>query len=350
MNKQLKNTILILFAVIFSSLCRAQDFQYSLFNMAPLVINPALTGNYDGDLRVINNYRTQWSAVAKPFITYSLSADKPFLSSDEKASANDFFAAGLLFNADKAGSSQLKNTSFMASGSYNKSLDGARNSIFSFGLMMGLQQRSLSLAKLSWDSQYNGFTYDPSLPSNESSVSGDAHYHFDMTGGLAFTSRLTEQVRMNGGIALHHLTRPKINLTPETDRLYRKLAIHASSQISLNENQNSWILPRVLFVQQGPSRLLNLGLGVKFRLNERSRYTNFKEEKNISFGMMYRLQDAVSGWLRIDYGSFAGAICYDINVSLLKPASQGKGAMELMLMYTGIYSSANTRMANRRFL
>ncbi|HTL80094.1 MAG TPA: type IX secretion system membrane protein PorP/SprF, partial [Bacteroidia bacterium] len=41
----------------------AQDLHYSMFTMAPLTLNPALCGNFLGDLRIVNNYRMQWTTI-----------------------------------------------------------------------------------------------------------------------------------------------------------------------------------------------------------------------------------------------------------------------------------------------
>jgi hypothetical protein len=64
---------------------------------------------------------------------------------------------------------------------------------------------------------------------------------------------------------------------------------------------------------------------------------------------MYRLGDAVSGYIRVDIGAVGAAFNYDINVSKLTAASNGKGALEFMLIYTGIYRDQNTRLAKPSF-
>jgi hypothetical protein len=40
----------------------AQDPHFSQFFASPLTLNPALTGKFDGVLRVAGNYRDQWPA------------------------------------------------------------------------------------------------------------------------------------------------------------------------------------------------------------------------------------------------------------------------------------------------
>lgn len=335
--------------VLFTLSATAQDFHYSLFQMAPLTINPALTGNFTGDLRIINNYRTQWSSVSKPFVTYSLGADMPLHLRKGQHSSRDFFALGINANVDKAGSSGLRNNSYLLNGSYNKSLDGSGKSFFSFGLAAGVVQRSINLDAATWGRQFDGLAYNAALPTGEVTAFADAYSFLDVTAGTAFTTTLNDRFRMNIGAALHHLTQPRISFLGGSDKLYRKLVLHWSSQVKLGEASSAYLLPRVLFAQQGPARLINLGLGMKFKLNERSRYTNYQEEKSFSFGGMYRLGDALSTWVRIDYGPIGAAVNYDFNVSPLTTASQGRGALEAMVIYTGIYRNQNTRMATPSF-
>ena len=52
---------------------RAQDPRFSQYFASPMTLNPALTGNIDGSLRVAVNFRQQWWAASSPFQTTSLS-------------------------------------------------------------------------------------------------------------------------------------------------------------------------------------------------------------------------------------------------------------------------------------
>ncbi len=327
----------------------AQDFHYSMFSMAPLTVNPALTGNFTGDLRIINNYRMQWTTVSKPFTTYSFSADMPFKQRDKRKSSPDFFAAGINVNMDKGGSSALKNNSYNGTFSYNKSLDGVGNTYFSFGAVVGLCQRSISTVNSSWGTQWNGLQYDSQLATGEITGFQDAFSFFDIGVGTAITVTGNDRFRMSGGIAAFHLNRPRIDFLGQTDKLYMKIGVHWKSEIALGQNSNAWLLPQFQFVQHGPARLINLGLGAKFQLSERSHYTDYQNEKFLSIGGMYRLGDAFSGYLRLDIASVGFAFNYDLNVSKLTAATNGMGAMEFMLIYTGMYSNKNTRSSNRSF-
>lgn len=343
---------IIVLIISFSSLTGlgAQDFHYSMFTMAPLTLNPALTGNYTGDLRIVNNYRMQWASVAaKPYTTYSFGGDMPLPKKDKHKASPDFFAVGLNVNVDKAGSTSLKNNQFAALASYNKSLDGTGSTFFSIGFEAGMIQRSINLASTSWDMQFDGLNYDPALATGETALPNDHYLFGDYAAGIAITTVKNDRFKMNGGAGVSHLSRPQVHFLGRDDKLYMKITGHFSAQVALGQNSNAWLLPQVEYVQQGPARMVNLGAGVKYRLQERSHYTGYQNDRAFSIGGMYRLGDAVSGYMRVDIGPIGAAFNYDLNVSSLTTVSQGKGALEFMLIYTGIYNNQNTRLSKPSF-
>jgi type IX secretion system PorP/SprF family membrane protein len=327
----------------------AQDFHYSMFTMAPLTLNPALTGNFTGDLRIVNNYRMQWSTISKPFTTYTFGGDLPLPKRDRHKSSPDFFAVGVNVDVDKAGSTSLKNNQFNAAFSYNKSLDGKGLTFFSVGFRAGLNQRSISLTGASWDQQYVNLNYDPALPTGETSGPQDHYFYADYSAGVAITSVANSRFKINAGIAADHLNRPQIDFLGGSDKLYMKFGFHFSSQIALGANSNAWFVPALQYVRQGPAQLVNMGAGIKYQLQQRSHYTGYQNDKSFTIGGMYRLGDAVSGYLRVDVGPVGAAFNYDLNVSKLTPASNGMGALEFMLIYTGIYNNQNSRSATPSF-
>ncbi len=49
--------------LIFTGQSNAQDPRFSQFFSAPQLLNPALTGVFDGEYRVNINYRNQWNSI-----------------------------------------------------------------------------------------------------------------------------------------------------------------------------------------------------------------------------------------------------------------------------------------------
>jgi type IX secretion system PorP/SprF family membrane protein len=345
----MKKLTLTLGMLSLAVMINAQDYHYSMFTMSPLNLNPALTGNFTGDLRIVNNYRMQWSSISKPYSTYSFGGDMPLARKDKKKGSPDFFAVGLNVNVDKAGTSALKNNSYAASFSYNKSLDGVGKTYFSLGGQAGFAQRSITLSGMSWGTQWTGMTYDPTIANGEAVGFGDSYTYMDYAAGAAITTAPSSRFRLNGGVAAFHLNRPRIDFLGGSDKLYMKIGMHLKGEIALGANSNAWLIPQAQYIMQGPARMLNLGAGVKFKLQEASRYTGYQSERSLTLGGMYRAGDAISGYLRLDIAAVGVAFNYDLNISKLTAASNGVGAFEFMLIYTGIYSNRNVRTDNKSF-
>ena len=72
----MKKIILTLaICVTLVSAATAQDPNFSQFFASPLTLNPALTGKFDGVVRVAGNYRNQWPTINNAFVTKTVSVD-----------------------------------------------------------------------------------------------------------------------------------------------------------------------------------------------------------------------------------------------------------------------------------
>ena len=84
----------------------SQDIHFSQFFQAPLLVNPSLTGVFNGDQRAIIQHRNQWADFA-PYKTYSLSLDGGLF---KKKMKDKYIGAGLYIFQDNAGQNNLKTT------------------------------------------------------------------------------------------------------------------------------------------------------------------------------------------------------------------------------------------------
>ena len=98
MKKQfvMKKQILILTAILFIGFgARSQDMHYSQYNEAPLLLNPALTGFFDGNHRFILNYKNQWKNLGAAYNNYDFSYD---ISFNKGNNTTGFLALGIILN------------------------------------------------------------------------------------------------------------------------------------------------------------------------------------------------------------------------------------------------------------
>ena len=76
----MKKQLVLFYSVLLliTGALKAQDFHLSMYDAAPMFLNPALTGVVDANFRVHAQYRNQWRSVAfKPYNTALISLDAP---------------------------------------------------------------------------------------------------------------------------------------------------------------------------------------------------------------------------------------------------------------------------------
>lgn len=73
----LAKTVILSLWLVTPSTVQAQDIHFSQFYMAPLFLNPAMTGVMNCNHRVIANYRNQWASILRSnaYNTYNVSYD-----------------------------------------------------------------------------------------------------------------------------------------------------------------------------------------------------------------------------------------------------------------------------------
>ena len=327
----------------------AQDPHFSQFFYSPLTVNPANTGVFNGDIRVNTLYRMQWFTVTSPFKTASVSMDAPVFRS--RMNRNDFFAAGFNFINDGHGNANIVTNTYNALVSYTKYLGGKKSNYLTFGYTAGYGMRTAGIGGLKFDSQYDPNTggYSSAYGINEQN-SGTAAF-IDMSTGLLWSFSSDRKVRNSFGVSVHHLTAPNISILGRTDKLLRKYSFQWNAAYKLGTNSNAELLPALLFARQGNALLINGGANIKYLLQERSRYTNYHNERSMSIGLFYRFRDAAYLNLRLDFEDFAFAAAYDINISGLTPASKSIGGFEFMLQYRGAFGfKQNSKRASVQFL
>src|SRR5436853_6938673 len=101
--KKFLSTLVV--SVALASVTNAQDPHFSQFFASPLTLNPALTGKFDGTLRVAGNYRNQWPAFNNVYTTSTLSVDFSILN--KVLPETDTWGVGIIALTDKAGGGVL---------------------------------------------------------------------------------------------------------------------------------------------------------------------------------------------------------------------------------------------------
>ncbi len=181
--QELKRKIIALNVLVLAAMqCLfAQDIHFSQFLNAPLLVNPAHAGIFNGDYRAGINYKGQWSSVTNAYQTMAAAFDAPVFFKKQKSRRVNYLTAGITAYTDRAGTSKMSTTAVNGIVGYNLKISKYNN--LSAAIQGGMVQRSISINKLKWDQQYDGNTYHPDASSGEF-FSSRAFYFADIGAGF----------------------------------------------------------------------------------------------------------------------------------------------------------------------
>jgi len=300
----------------------SQDIHFTQFWNVPLYHNPALTGVYSGDMRMVANYRNQWASVPVPYSTFHGSFEQKI---PIKRLGNNVLGGGILLNQDQAGDSQLSRTNITLSSAYTHQL--SEKHFLSGGLQIGIAQSRFQTDNLTFDNQFNGDVFDENLPTNE--VFPNQNFIFgELNAGLNWHFQLPKKgISADAGIGLAHINKPRQSFFEHQDiRLPRRMSIFARATIPITSIID--LQPAILIQRQGAYHENVLGTNVKYHFSKK---TNM--ERGVYAGAWFRTGDALAFSAGVDYLNLRVGISYDINISPFNTATNGAGGPEISAIY-----------------
>ncbi|MFM7022644.1 MAG: PorP/SprF family type IX secretion system membrane protein [Flavobacteriales bacterium] len=301
----------------------AQDVHFSQFTSAPMALNPALTGDINGEFRLGYLYRNQWNSVASPFISSTFYADKKFL--EEKLNG-DFIGAGFSLISDNTGSGSLSMLHFGLNSSYHHFLNKTQTRKVYGGLQIALFQKSINPNILVYENQFNYVEADFNGTANGENLSSLSIIRPDIQIGGGYW--LTEKkYYLNTGFSIAHINVPDQSFTGSKDRLAPKFILHADGQYNISKHL--FITPSVMFMYQHKAKQFNIGAVVNHGFGK-----SLKENVYLKAGVWYRVGDAFNFLVGVNHNNWQFNFTYDVNASSLTPASNYNGALELSIIYT----------------
>ncbi|MCC6459405.1 MAG: PorP/SprF family type IX secretion system membrane protein [Saprospiraceae bacterium] len=296
-----------------------QDLHYSQFYHQPLHLNPAQTGVFRGDLRAAALYRSQWSSVPVSYRSYAVSADRKMLD----VGAN-ILSLGILLQHDKAGDAGMRWTQMGLSAGVARSLSEQHS--VSAGVGLAFAQRAFDISALTFKNQWSAgdYMFDPNLPTKEgfnqssgmrSSLSAGMNWHFEQP---------DKRTEANAGLGAFHLNRPNVGFDQNTaEPLPMRLAFFANTAVELNE-----FFDLVVFAQvqrMGTAQEIVAGGGPRFWL--------VPEVSAVQLSIATRVGDALIPALQYQRGNWTFGLSYDWNTSGFEAATNGRGGLELAVVY-----------------
>lgn len=329
--------IILLFTIFSIFEVKSQDARFSQLYANPLLLNPAMTGIYEGKFRFVANYRELYSSVLQntAFKTISSSFDIRF-----PVQRNDYAGFGINVLRDDVGLANFSRFQTNLGGSFMKKLKGSRynhNSQFLVvGGQLGVGQRGYNWDGLWFSQQYNEETsaVDFSANNGENFSQDNTGLYLNFNAGLMWYTVLEDNASFYIGGALHHVNTPNISFLGNKDEiLHRRWVGHLGGELPLNKQLS--LLPAAAVFTQNKS--MSTTAGANFR------YTN-REWKEVAL--------RTGGWLhfsnRLESGFLVDAfiimavletekwnfgLSYDITTSSLTDANNARGAFEISLTY-----------------
>lgn len=305
----------------------AQSMHFSQYYNAPMLLNPANTALMpNDDYRVGANYRDQWATIPVPYNTFSAFAD--FKVSVNKDISNNWLGVGAAFFNDKAGDGDLALGEFQGFAAYHLQLND--KSMLSLGLSGGYVQRSVNYGNLTFDAQWDGVTFNKSLPNSENNGVAKTSY-FTAGTGINYAYFPNENVYVKIGAGVANVNQPKESFYGGNNQI----AMRPTGNVDvLFRASTTWIVnPSVYYTTQ--SGAYELVYGSLFRV-----YVGGHDQASTEFifGLYNRLGESVIGATGFQWGGLQLLASYDFTISTLAPYDNGNGALEFSLIYMGSYS------------
>lgn len=339
-NKQHKNrlqkTILVFCACLLFLInyTYAQDIHFTQFFTNPLILNPAQTGNYDGNYRIGFNFKAQWPFAIQGKV-YNYHTESPYVdfSFGERKIKTGWFGLGLSFVNDQAGDGRLTYRRINISAAYHQALDKDHRYILSVGPGLSYIIRSVDFSRFYFNNQWvddNGF--NTSLPTNEP-LQTENFQMVDVSAGIDFSAQVHQQIKFNVGFSMLHLNRPKHTFLGTTERLGFRYQVNGgiayaiSPQIALTANGYYGYEKKAQEFVTGA--MLEYGF---------SQIKSTGADHSVLFGIYYRGKlDALAPLAGYRFKTTRLLLSYDVTLSKLSKASKANGGPEISLVHTGSF-------------
>lgn len=325
--RKLFNLIAICLGLL--STAQAQDPNFSQFFVSPLTLNPAMTGKFNGDFRIAGNYRDQWPAISKAFITSTASLDFPVLRS--RLSELDTWGVGVMAMTDKTANGILSTNLLSISTAYHKGLDEDGLHQVGIGFQASYNTKRLDGTKLNFEDeldQFGGWSIPSGEPINNQMLNLT---YMDVSAGFLYNGSTDGYNNFYFGASAYHLNKPRESFTGDVFyTLNPRYTAHAGGAIPIGDATRTIYLSS-LYSHQGGANNIVVGAAAGFALNDEP-----DNPSNFYAGLWTRfnnVNDALIPYVGLEFNGFRLGASYDVNISSLKTASQSRGGLEISLIY-----------------
>lgn len=300
----------------------AQDPHFTQFYSAPFTVNPAYTGVFEGQVRIMSNYRQQWGNAIDPFTTAVLSADAK-IGKGVSVGQNPF-NFGLQMMSDRSMRGAFKSNYLTATASYHVQVDQDGYKSLGAGLMASYGDRRLDFMNQSFDAQFASGGFNLSLPTGESALKNLEPF---MTVGAGLLYRFDNHESgdfFDIGASVFHLNKPRQSALGDENQY---IPIRYSAQISWQKylNETSILNLRGLYQNQASVEYMLAGFSYAKLIG--------RNKDMVGAGLWYRSSDAISPYIFMEISKVQVGISYDVTISDLNKAPTPVRSYEFSLQW-----------------
>lgn len=297
---------------------KAQEVHWTQYEMMPLLLNPAKTGDFSGTFRVNGIFRNQFSSITPDaFNTPGLSVDAPVTHGFWD---NDWVGAGGVLFVDRAGALGLQTGGFLLSGSYHKAIGREANTYLVLGLQTG------AFAKRIRD--IDAYRSEALILGQDDPIQGmlsdQAQNAQEYAGGIIFKSKISESTFMELGFSVKHINRPRLSILGSGGRLPMRFTGHGYVDVKLNEFLT--ITPGFIYESYEPA-------SVAIAQVRGSLLVNSERDIYVNAGLGYRVNDSGHLMFGMQFGDLTVGMAYDLTLSDLAGAANYFGGFEVAASY-----------------
>ena len=322
------NRILLIFLFLFPLISTAQDIHLSHIHASPTLLNPAMTGLFDGDVRFMSNFKSQWNNVTNGYKTMVGSLDMKFGQTNK----DNVFGGGLILYSDKAGDLDFRTTSVNLTFSVLRSLNNEGNHYLSFGIQNSFTTNKVNFANII------ARDLEPAIAEGALNKIN----YWDISAGAGWFYAFDKHNSMYLGFSVFHITEPFVSFFEDRtagNYIFRKYIIHGGADIDLGKRVS--FKPNFIFLDQGPHKEITQGAFLKYSNKSRTVRKN-SSPVSVYLGAWLRWYlesefvgvDALIASFRLDYQNTFLTFSYDLNISNYNRVSFGRGGPELSLVKT----------------
>jgi type IX secretion system PorP/SprF family membrane protein len=232
---------------------------------------------------------------------------------------------GVLAMSDVAGNGVLTTNYAGVSFSYHKGMDEDGLHQVGVGFQGAFINKRLDVSKLIFADQLTplGFTGVTSEIFNSQQLSMG---YFDLSAGLLYSGSTNGYNNFYLGASMYHLNRPKESFQGGQYILNTRTTLQAGGRIPIGGYHYFHIAAN----HSMQAKATNTIVGGAFSYNVNR---NEDDPVNVYLGSWYRLKDAFIPYVGLEFKGLRLGASYDANTSLLRPATNTRGGMEISLIY-----------------